>query len=378
MFEFPRPDGPYPIAMIGARFHRSTAHFDRAVTVRLWYPASISPIGSGIPSAWLGSVAAVGVKAANKQFPLLLGFAGWNGSLHDNVVLSQVLASHGFVVAAIGYPSGRNVPSRAIPMDFSSAEAFAATLELADRRARLQADTASFVLDMLARPDAMDRLRCVVDRTDNACVGVFGFSFGGAVAAQVAWQDTRVRAIMNLDGWLFGDAAKRHFEQPYLIVSDDAPPPDEAELCAEDVTRRNRAQLTDRDARWQDAQLAYGGGYKLTVLRSSHSDFCDRSLLNPLNIIALPYTRRARRTMRIVQAYVLGFFGSLLDGRPAALLDAPGSMAPYPEARFQEFGRPAWSSDDCHGAALVEDAIRYDVAYGLQDVGTAPSRAVQP
>jgi len=279
--------------------------------VRLWYPAGISSIRSVIPSAWSGSAATVGAKAADDQFPLLLGFSGWNGSLHGNVVLSQALASHGFVVAAIGYPSGRNVPSRAIPMDFSSAEAFATTLALADLRARLQADTASFVLDMLARPDATGRSRCGVDRTDDACVGVFGLSFGGAVAAQLAWQDTRVRAVMNLDGWLFGDAAIQHFAQPCLIVSDDTPLPDEAELCAENVTRRNRAQLTDRDARWQDAQLAHGGGYKLTVLGSSHSDFCDRSLLNPLNIIALRHTRRARRTMRIVQAYALDFFGRL-------------------------------------------------------------------
>ena len=378
MFEFPWPDGPYPIATIERRFHQSTAHSDRSVTVRLWYPAGISSIRSVIPSAWSGSAATVGAKAADDQFPLLLGFAGWNGSLHGNVVLSQALASHGFVVAAIGYPSGRNVPSRAIPMDFSSAEAFATTLALADLRARLQADTASFVLDMLARPDARGRSRCGVDRTDDACVGVFGLSFGGAVAAQLAWQDTRVRAVMNLDGWLFGDAAIQHFAQPCLIVSDDTPLPDEAELCAENVTRRNRAQLTDRDARWQDAQLAHGGGYKLTVLGSSHSDFCDRSLLNPLNIIALRHTRRARRTMRIVQAYALDFFGRLLDGRPAALLDAPGSMAPYLEARFQEFGRPAWSSDGCRGTASVEAAIQYDVAHSRQYIGTAPSGVEQP
>lgn len=378
MFEFLWPDGPYPIATIGRRFHQSTSRSDRSVTVRLWYPADISSIRSGIPSAWSGGVAIVGAKAVDHQFPLLLGFAAWDGSLHDNVVLSQALASHGFVVAAVGYPSGRNVPSRAIPMDFSSADAFAATLELADRRARLQADTASFVLDMLARPDAMDRFRCVADRTGDACVGAFGFSFGGAVAAQFAWQDTRVRAVMNLDGWLFGDAAKQHFAQPCLIVSDDTPLPDEAELHAEDVTRRNRAGLTDRDARWQDAQLAHGGGYKLTVLGSSHGDFCDRSLLNPLNIIGLRHAWRARRTMRIVQAYALGFFGRLLEDRPAALLDAPGSMAPYPEARFEVFGRLARPSDRCHQATLVEAAIQHDVAYGRQYDGTAPSRAVPP
>jgi dienelactone hydrolase len=378
MFELPWPDGPYPIATIERRFHWSTANFERSVTVRLWYPASISPIGSGILSGWLRSVASVGAKAADDRFPLLLGFAGWNGSLHGNVVLSHALASHGFVVAAVGYPTGRDVPSRAIPMDFSSAEAFAATLELADRKARLQADTASFVLDMLARLDGTDRITCVVDRTGDACVGVFGFSFGGAVAAQVAWQDTRVRAVMNLDGWLFGDAAMRHFSQPFLVVSDDTPLPDEAKIRAEDVTRRNRARLTARDARWQDAQLAHGGGYKLTILGSSHSDFCDRSLLNPLNIIALQHTWRARRTMRIVQAYALGFFGRLLDGRPAALLDASGNMAPYPEARFQEFVRPVWPSDSCHRATSVETAIQYDVSWGRQHDGTTLSRAVQP
>lgn len=378
MFGLRWPDGPYPIGTLKRRFNQITTRSARSVMVQLWYPAKTTSVRRGILGDWSGRIAAAGAEVADGAYPFLLAFSGWGGSLDNNVALSLALASHGFVVAAVGYPTGRDVPSRTIPMDFSSASAFAATIELADRRARLQADMASFVLDMFARLGETDPIRPVADRLSDACVGVFGFSFGGAVAAQVAWQDQRVRAVMNLDGWLFADAALHHFAQPFLLVSDDTPLPDAAELSATDAVRRNRAQLTDRDARWQDAQLAHGGGYKLTVQGSRHDDFCDRPLLNPLRGIASQRAAHARRAMTIVQAYSLSFFGKFLDGRPAALLDAPECAAPYPEARFEVFNCPAWPIDGLPRAASAAAAAPDDVAHGRRGGQPMPRGTAKP
>jgi dienelactone hydrolase len=50
-------------------------------------------------------------------------------------------------------------------------------------------------------------------------VGFFGFSFGGATAAEAGTFDPRVVAVANLDGSLMGHAAFGALEKPYMALS---------------------------------------------------------------------------------------------------------------------------------------------------------------
>jgi len=49
-------------------------------------------------------------------------------------------------------------------------------------------------------------------------VGFFGFSFGGATAAEAGTFDPRVVAVANLDGSLMGHAAFGALEKPYMAI----------------------------------------------------------------------------------------------------------------------------------------------------------------
>ena len=40
---------------------------------------------------------------------------------------------------------------------------------------------------------------------DTSRIGMFGHSYGGATAAQVLVEDSRVKAAINMDGTLYGE-----------------------------------------------------------------------------------------------------------------------------------------------------------------------------
>jgi dienelactone hydrolase len=99
--------------------------------------------------------------------------------------------------------------------DYSSDAAFSALLQTGARKARLQAEWAMTALDRFeACANADWHARVHFDR-----VGFFGFSFGGATAAEAGTFDPRVVAVANLDGSLMGHAAFGALEKPYMLSS---------------------------------------------------------------------------------------------------------------------------------------------------------------
>jgi dienelactone hydrolase len=282
-----------------------------------------------------GRVAEPEAVPAAGRFPVLLSLPGWGGRPEDTTALAQELASHGFVVAGVAMPDP--IP----PMDFSTDAAFAATLALADRTVRSQAANASLALDRLARLDAHDPDGRFTGRLDTGRTGIFGFSLGGAVAVQAAWQDPRFRAVMNLDGWLFGDAAapgdRRFPDAPVLDVNDGAALPGQADLTAADPERRNPALLTARDAGTREALLAASGGYQMTIAGSRHPQFADTLLLSPLARLRAGDAIATSRVALIVGRYALAFFDETLNGHPAPLLAARPPNLPFPEVAIRVF-----------------------------------------
>ena len=51
-------------------------------------------------------------------------------------------------------------------------------------------------------------------KSNLAQLGIFGFSFGGAVSANTLVFDKRVKAGVNLDGFYYGENYAKGFEQP--------------------------------------------------------------------------------------------------------------------------------------------------------------------
>lgn len=353
----PAPTGAFPVGTVVGRL-APLASQDRRTgfTAQAWYPAQASAAGSAridaaqIESAQIGwhglrfdrrfrTAAVSGAPAAEQPggFPLLIYVPEWGGARTSNVALAQELASHGFVVVAMDLASP---PADGESLDFSSAEANAATLRLGDRLVRAQAHDAVELLDRLRAASGGDNaLAPLSGKIDFGRVGVFGFSFGGAVAAQACWADHRFRAALDMDDWLFGDAARAGFDQPFMAMSDDTPLPGAADLASTRAETRFTAELNIADDRRTRAIMERHGGVRVAIRGTRHANFSTTPLIWPVGRMVGAGPASPVRAYGLVSAYATAFFRKRLNGEDPPLL-RPGA-APLDGVRLEQWAAPA-------------------------------------
>jgi dienelactone hydrolase len=351
-WNIPPPRGPFAIGTVPIR--RSNCReperwgpnldWPPAPLIQLWYPAVPSPRG-GLFSQGRGGIAyGAPVACASFRFPVLVYFSSWSGIRLTNLALLRELASHGFVVASVLYPSKlagmaqatyeRQLGELMRPMDFSSEEAFEKTRRRADERVRERAEDAIAVLDLLATLPGSETAAGLAQRLDLDHVGIMGFSFGGAVAAEARLLDHRFKAVLNMDGWLFAQAASQGVDCPYMLMSDDAPMPTPAELAAEEPVRRLTAQMNMLDHEHSMSNLRRLGGFLLRILGTGHANFSDDALwwlrppkqagsINPV------------RALQIVNVYAAAFLERYLRGKDSPILNE--AVQPFVEAKLESW-----------------------------------------
>jgi dienelactone hydrolase len=184
--------------------------------------------------AWLGAPMAAARDAAPApgRFPVVVIAAGYGGAVHDEAVLGEFLASHGYLVAVESGPGwrGRAMASQAdlLPVAREHARQLAALL---------------------------DRVRALAE-ADPSRSAVVGYSFGARSALLLAAQRKEIRALVSLaggigssegKGWLTPAALDRAgFATPILHVygdEDRAIPPDFTLLDSLTGARRRRARM---------------------------------------------------------------------------------------------------------------------------------------
>lgn len=337
-FALPAPTGSFSIGTTTMTLTRPKLDHEQSggtFVVQIWYPAMPSgdraPYGTGTPGIkrfvyhYLVRTHAARdatVAAAATPFPILLYVSGWGGQRSDNTVLAEELASHGFVVAALGDVASDDPPLprlSALP-DFSSQSAYEATLAIADEKVLYESRRASQVLDHLLAIEGGQTGR-LERHLDSKRVGIFGYSLGGAVALETSRRDPRFKAALNLDGWLFnaGSPAARDGHPLYFLISDGAPPPTDAELTAADPQRRYPAILTAADERKQ-RDIVTRGGFHLRIAGTHHLSFTDAPLYAPLQRFRTGFIN-PRRAARIIGLYAVAFFDVSLNGRRSPLLE---------------------------------------------------------
>lgn len=291
-----------------------------APAVKVWYPALRPAAGAPLaPSA--------------TPFPVLVYFPGWEGTRVDDVHLIRLLASNGFVVAAVHYPAFDPAMSAASrrtliaqlnrQMDFSSAAAARLAFRRAAERVRARAADASAVLDRLTQLGAHDPAGRFTGRLDLRRAAILGFSLGGAVAAEACWGDARFKAALNMDGWLFADAQVQGIAQPYMVMNgdtgDDAPP-DSADLRSPKPWVRLPAQYTMLDASRGSVNFRRHGGYSLEIPGAAHEDFTDAAWKIHLRRLLHGHPLQGRHAALAIDAYALAFLRMTLDGVDSPLL----------------------------------------------------------
>lgn len=342
----PPPAGPFLVGTMlwdANRPGRNSLSASRGpcpLSVQLWYPAEhgggdglapYRPSGASLLSAerWVrtGATLNSALSSHRVRYPVLVSLPGWAGVRDENTTFVQDLASRGFIVVGIGYddPACAGLDrtaadTAATDLDLSSPTAFERTLGVANQKIEKVAQAASDVVDAL---EALDRdphgkFR---GRLDLARLGVVGYSLGGAIAMQLCWRDSRLKAAVNIDGWFFDAAPDRWIEQPFMFISDDGPPTTAADLTNSNPARRYHAELDETTERRMSSELAKHGGVTITVLGSDHLDFSDMAYLS---CAALLQGRRPDgAAIRTAADYSAAFFAKTLNGEESNLFSSP-------------------------------------------------------
>lgn len=202
---------------------------------------------------------------AMPAIPVIFFNPGWRSRLDDYLPHLRGLASKGYAVVGVE----RSMASMASQgeLDLSSEPAFRETLRRADHALRIQAAQTSRLLDELGS------VRIEGLTLDLGRVGIYGHSFGGAVALQTCLTDERFRAAANIDGWQFAETALLPIRQPWLVITDTAEEPTAADLDAAEPGRRFSAFLDRRNAEWIRAQAARRDSEIVAIANASHGSF---------------------------------------------------------------------------------------------------------
>jgi dienelactone hydrolase len=346
MFRLPAPTGPYPLGTRILQIRTDGAN-GREVVVQLWYPAAPShqPFASyrrheetthqSSYQAVLPTNSRLNAPVAGGRFAVLLFSPAWGGRRTQNTYLVEDLASHGFVVAAIDHPgnSGPTLyedghvdqPATGDAMDF-------AMLSLEQINGHGASEVERQATDEIGALNALARMNQnpgdpLYQRLDLNRVGALGHSLGGAVAAEAALKDERIKAALDLDGSLFGEVQREGLPKPFMFITEDSPvyaaPP---KPSAADLLN-DALNASDLEA------IRKFGAYRIFLHGSTHESFTDHSLFSPLAGLSGVGTIPKNREYEIVRAYALAFFDKTLRGADPQLLR--NLSGPYPEATLE-------------------------------------------
>ncbi|SDW27906.1 Platelet-activating factor acetylhydrolase, isoform II [Amycolatopsis xylanica] len=343
----PKPTGHYPVGNTSL-YLKDTSRPDpwvpeahaRELMVTLWYPALpldghraqyMTPreselfLADGgittVPPDILSKTRTNAVSDAKPwggkhSLPLVVLSPGYTKPRATLSSLAEDLASHGYVVAAIGhtyenaateFPDGRVVTCASCEVLHDLA--FWAKLD-----AGRAADT-SFVLDELTGPHPpWPGARLI----DPARIAMAGHSAGGSAAVTTMVTDARVRAGVDIDGTTNTPIPDSGLSRPFLFLG-----------RASQYTPGLPSPVITWERDWRHLT-----GWKrwLVVDGPVHASFTDVGLLAEQFGIDFGATLSAARTSEITRAYVGAFFDLHLRHDREPLLDKPSQR--YPEVAF--------------------------------------------
>lgn len=308
----------------------------RHLMIQLWYPAdyagdpakaaySLSPqlYSAATRQKWQGalegvvgsSVLRARVAASDKRLPVLVYNPGLGNPPFTGTAQTEYLASHGYVVVAIGhtgtsgierFPDGyRYVEDQAPPgFDLTADQERLSPVEQYAQRERnvaanvmpVQIQDIAFVLRSLKRMND-DPRGLFHQRLDLGSVGVFGFSLGGALSFQASRDIPQVKAAANLDGWLYTDVSQTGTDRPLLLIRGLA--------GNEGVSAEARELHMVGDSRfWRLLSRTRADWCNVEITGTLHRYFSDRMLFDAAETQYL----HPRAVHAITNRYLLTFF----------------------------------------------------------------------
>lgn len=289
--KLPTPRGPFAVG--------TTSQVADNVDMQLWYPATS---GNAEPYLYLDGMertvfglpkfiyshlkgipttAFIDAPLSEKQasYPLVIYVHGANSFAEDNTFRLIELASQGFVIAAVEHPQpfskyGITAEDARDPERFGE---FLANLVVPERVQDVRA--AIVQLETLNKSDAWFK-----GRLQLADIGMLGFSLGGSIVTEYCLEDSRCRAVVNLDGSGFAEARATGVNAAYLQLSQSVALPDKPvskpETVAEKTAAHYLAEVSDVLLKTETFQDVYW----LRLEGSGHASFTDLAHWTPVRL----------------------------------------------------------------------------------------------
>jgi dienelactone hydrolase len=320
----PDPTGPYRVT----HSQIQVAGPNGPIPVELWIPE--------LPEIIPGP--------SERSYPLLLFASGWGGNALSHSLFLQDLSSQGYVIAGfndIGQDAGdasHEVAQIAnAAFDLASEEASRKSQTVGDERVKLNVAKSALVFNGVKNDIEVNRR--LSGRTDFERVGFVGYSLGGAVAAEASLIDKRIRAVVNLDGWLFAQAAKAPPSAPYLLVhsADSVPQADDLRSATQEL--RNSAEWSIRDIAIHDQLLGRPGFHWFLLRGVRHEDMKDQmfspSLRDALKEGWADRLQKHHGLVRLVSAFLQHY----LDKEAPKIFRPPAEILPLMKVKPNIRGR---------------------------------------
>jgi dienelactone hydrolase len=349
-------------------------------SLRVWYPAAADGSGQAAPLLSHAEAEAIRLGASGmipasmlrqmqtvrtasildapilapegQRWPVLLFSHGLGGTAAQNTQLCEALASHGYWVIALAHETGaaatRQPDGSYRPLSRAhQATALDPWLYACARKRRrahtpkardeatrclariesLQAEQAVWVanirctLDGFAGNDPHPFLRSARSVIDLGRIGLIGMSFGGSASATAACTDSRVTAVVNLDGGQVGPTLyDAQIPVPLLLLQSAA-------ALSVDGRARN-------DDFYEPIESAHDSGtvFRFWIRGSGHLSYSDVTLFGRGSVRKILGTSgtEGNRMLEIVANSVRRFCDQHVKGEAGAMF--PGDlMASWPE-----------------------------------------------
>jgi predicted dienelactone hydrolase len=316
----------------------------REIVLTVYYPANPAPDAEtapymsdtlkqaviqqlGLPDALLNveTHTSTDQPAAQGEFPLLIFSPGFGNLTAFYTSLLEDVASHGYIVAAIwhpysttmvGFDDGRVAVINQLGSDLSD--------ENRPTIANVWTADALFSLNSLETLNQADPI--LAGHMDFEHVGAFGHSFGGATAAELAHDDARVDAAINMDGTMFGEVAQSGLTKPFMMMMSERLTPSADELAAAGLTPEQFKQsMADYDNSVSVALQNAHPGYQFLLKHSGHNtyttDYLTAATAYPDFITADDEigTVDHDQAFDLIRTYLVAFFDQEMMGKTSDL-----------------------------------------------------------
>jgi dienelactone hydrolase len=337
-------------------------HTHRRISVWLWYPSVPAGPHDAVyaPGLWTATASqdllsralvrsldhvraharADAAVVPGSRLPVLILQPGMGNNAVQQSIVAENLASNGYLVA---------VPTPTYSADVTVLAGHVVTATAAGQRITpagtrvLVPDWAGddrFTLDRLAALDHDPSSR-FYHRLDLSRVGFAGHSFGGSSAIQACAHDARCDAAADVDGYVWGSAARTGISKPLLLLASDGSCV--TGTCAAGSPEDRRG----RDASRSLLRHSTSDRYVLEVTGSAHANFTDMAawyMAAParwtLRTMGVFGSIDATKALRIESACLQQFFDHELRGRAAPLLHGERTHFPALHAvRLPRSGR---------------------------------------